>query len=170
MRFSSTVITTSTLFFTFTGGAVCAPAPALLHRYSVNTTVPNPCMPQAVSPRNQEDIFFGFVNSFYITKDYQEAYTHVAGNLINHNPTSVDGIASSFSVVNSLFTSPSVSIQLIHQVFGAPFGWVHYRVDGLNPLPTAFVDVWRMDGSCLAEHWDVIEEQPANTTNPHPLF
>ncbi|KAJ7881086.1 hypothetical protein B0H14DRAFT_3763363 [Mycena olivaceomarginata] len=155
MRFSSTVITASTLFFTFTGGAVCAPAPALLPRYSVNTTVPNPCMPQAVSPRNQEDIFFGFVNSFYITKDYQEAYTHVAGNLINHNPTSVDGIASSFSVVNSLFTSPSVSIQLIHQVFGAPFGWVHYRVDGLNPLPTAFVDVWRMDGRALRSTGDI---------------
>lgn len=77
---------------------------------------------------------------------------------------------SSFDIVEPLFTNPAVEIQVLHQSFVAPIGWVHYRIDGFLPEPTAVVDVYLWGGSCIVEHWDIIQERPVNVTNPHALF
>ena len=103
-------------------------------------------------------------------RNITQAYAHVAANEIQHNPFLPDGAVSTFNFVNALFTNPAITVEVLHQAFAAPIGWVHYRMDGLNPEPTAIVDVFRFDGACVVEHWDVIEERPSNATNPHALF
>ncbi|KAJ7879046.1 hypothetical protein B0H14DRAFT_2320391, partial [Mycena olivaceomarginata] len=133
---------------------------------------PQPCTPQTVSPFRQEEIFYTLVNKLYVARTVSEAYTHFVEDFINHNPATVDGIASSFALVEPLFTNSNtaVKVQILHQAFVAPYGWVHYRIDGFNPEPTAVVDVFRFDGSCVVEHWDIIQERPVNSTSSHPLF
>ncbi len=32
-------------------------------------------------------------------------------------------------------------------------------------LPSAVVDLYRFEGSCIVEHWDVKQERQANDTN-----
>ncbi|KAJ7823188.1 hypothetical protein B0H14DRAFT_2598007 [Mycena olivaceomarginata] len=132
-------------------------------------TTPIPCTPHRASPHQQQEIFYAFVNSIYIKRTISAGFTHVVEDYINHNPDTV-GIAASFLVLDSLLSNPAVKIQLLHQAFAAPYGWVHFRIDGYNPEPTAIVDVFRFNGSFVAEHWDVIQQRPVNATNPHPLF
>jgi predicted SnoaL-like aldol condensation-catalyzing enzyme len=91
-------------------------------------------------------------------------------NFTNHNPSVLDGLAASFDVVKPIFTNPAVEIQILHQAFAEPVGWVHYRIDGFLPEPTAVVDVYLWGGGCIVEHWDIIQERPVNATNSHALF
>jgi len=38
------------------------------------------------------------------------------------------------------------------------------------PEPIALADIYRMDGTCIVEHWDVTQARPANATNPIAMF
>ncbi|KAJ7252979.1 hypothetical protein C8J57DRAFT_1661159 [Mycena rebaudengoi] len=128
------------------------------------------CTPHPASPAQQHEIFEVFAKLWYIERNLTQAFTHVAANQIQHNPFLPDGAVSTFDFVNPLLRNPAVTVEVLHQAFVAPIGWVHYRIDGLNAEPTAIVDVFRFDGACMVEHWDVMEERPINATNPHALF
>ncbi|KAJ7292209.1 hypothetical protein C8J57DRAFT_1589464 [Mycena rebaudengoi] len=102
---------------------------------------------------------------------HPRAFTHIAADYIQHNPFELDGITSSFDCLYPIFSNTSRAVQILHRVFEAPYGWLHYRVDGILQEPTAILDLFRFNGTCaMQEHWDVIQERPVNATNPHPLF
>ncbi|KAJ7148089.1 hypothetical protein C8R43DRAFT_1194857 [Mycena crocata] len=126
-----------------------------------------------VSAYRQRVIFENVVDLLFknaTPENVTEAYTHMAADLIQHNPAVVDGANASYTIVNSILADPAVKVQIINQAFESPVGWVHYRIDGFNAQPTAIVDMFRFNGSCIVEHWDVIQERPANATSQHPLF
>lgn len=56
---------------------------------------------------------------------------------------------------------------------GSTKGWVHYRMD-IAGVPAdqffAVLDLFRMNGTCIEEHWDVAQQRPINATNPLALF
>ncbi|KAJ6592610.1 hypothetical protein B0H19DRAFT_1245463 [Mycena capillaripes] len=104
---------------------------------------PQGCTPHAVGPVRQEEIFNAFVQSLYVARTVDEAYTHFTENFTNHSPDIVDGLVSSYNILEPLFTNSSVKVQVLHQAFVAPFGWVHLRIDGFLPQPTAAVDIYR---------------------------
>ncbi|KAK7039850.1 Snoal-like polyketide cyclase family protein [Favolaschia claudopus] len=140
---------------------------------------PKPCVVHRALPFEQEKIFEVFIKDFLVTKNYTRAYTHIASDMIQHNPLVPDGSHGSFNAVFNFLGAPEVKIQVLHRAFAAPIGWAHYRVDGYTgpgldgaPVtqPMAVVDVFRFNGTCVQEHWDVIQERPEHSLNPHPLF
>ncbi|KAJ7055475.1 hypothetical protein C8F01DRAFT_1319218 [Mycena amicta] len=131
---------------------------------------PVPCKVHRATAAEQKQIFNTFVDELYVKRNVPRAFTHIAADYIQHNPFILDGIPPSLDFLYPLFSNTSVTLQIIHRAFEAPYGWMHYRVDGFLEEPTAIVDVFRFNGTCVQEHWDVIEERPANATNPHPLF
>ncbi|KAJ7456877.1 hypothetical protein FB451DRAFT_1353741 [Mycena latifolia] len=138
-----------------------------------NSSAFTPCTPCPATPWQQQAIFAKFVQDVYhnpTTASIAHAWNHIVADEIQHNPAALDGANASFAIVNSIFADPTHNISVINQAFQAPVGWVHFRIDGLNPEPTAIVDMYRFDGACIVEHWDVIQERPVNSTNPHPLF
>ncbi|KAJ7501253.1 hypothetical protein B0H11DRAFT_1855592, partial [Mycena galericulata] len=131
---------------------------------------PVPCVVHPATAVEQKQIFNTFVEEFYIKRDIPLAFTHIPADYIQHNPLELDGITSSFDFLYPIFSNKSVTVEILHRVFEAPYGWLHYRVDGLLAEPTAILDLFRFNGTCAQEHWDVIQERPVNSTNPHPLF
>ncbi|KAJ7129868.1 hypothetical protein C8R43DRAFT_1208638 [Mycena crocata] len=133
------------------------------------------CTPSAgpVSAARQRVIFENFIDLVYknaTVETVREAWKHIAADEIQHNPAALDGANTSFAIVSVAFTDPTHKIQIINQAFESPVGWVHFRFDGINPEPTAVVDMYRFNEACIVEHWDVIQERPVNATSQHPLF
>ncbi|KAJ7046063.1 hypothetical protein C8F04DRAFT_1063263, partial [Mycena alexandri] len=145
--------------------AFCTPAAP----YPVNTT-PTTCVQHPVSPTKQQEIFESYAELLYLKRTPAPAYVYIATNEIQHNPYVLDGAAASFAIVNSIFANSSNGVEVLHQAFHAPFGWVHWRLDGFYPMPASVVDVYRFEGACIVEHWDTIQQVPADAINPHPLF
>ncbi|KAJ7037271.1 hypothetical protein C8F04DRAFT_999346 [Mycena alexandri] len=138
--------------------------------FGKSTPPPVPCVIHAATAVEQKLIFTTFVEEFYVTRDIPRAFSHIAADYIQHNPVELDGVTSSFDFLDPIFSNTSVTVQILHRVFEAPYGWLHYRVDGLLDEPTAILDLFRFNGTRVQEHWDVIQERPVNAPNPHALF
>jgi predicted SnoaL-like aldol condensation-catalyzing enzyme len=35
---------------------------------------------------------------------------------------------------------------------------------------TSVIDIFRIENGKITEHWDVIQEVPSKSANPHPMF
>ncbi|KAK7039824.1 Snoal-like polyketide cyclase family protein [Favolaschia claudopus] len=136
-------------------------------------TIPKgvPCKVHHASPRTQKAIFEAYVKAMYIEKNIPKAFNNVvAADYIQHNPAGPDGFDAAYVGLSQLLANPELEVQILHLAFEAPYGWVHLRMDGFQPNATAGLDLYRMNGTCFQEHWDVLQERPATALNDHPLF
>ncbi|KAL3424017.1 snoal-like polyketide cyclase family protein [Phlyctema vagabunda] len=130
--------------------------------------LPN-CPPRPITHSDQRAIFADFRRKFYIDKNATSAINdHLAEDYIQHNPNVLSGrqnALDSLGPVLALFNTTIVNFG-----FDANVGWVHYKLE-FGPGPySAVVDVFRFNGSCIQEHWDVAQTRPENATNPLALF
>lgn len=132
------------------------------------------CTPRAVSVWEQQQLWKSFIDKFFIQGNATGAlYTHMTAEYIQHNPFVLSGGQQAVDAFSAP-SNPSDSQQkttLYHiSDVSQNVAWVHSRVDGDNSSISAVVDIFRFNGSCIAEHWDVYMDKPANATNPLALF
>ncbi|KAF4555049.1 Hypothetical protein D9617_3g021180 [Elsinoe fawcettii] len=130
------------------------------------------CPPGRSTPREQLQAFNDFVEAFVVRQEYDAATfnKYIAEDYIQHNPFALSGRQA---VIDFFASVPRFSQNntIINKGFGNGVGYIHYRVDRVNATqPSAVVDIFRYNGSCIQEHWDVIQERPANSINPIALF
>ncbi|SCO78565.1 uncharacterized protein FRV6_02778 [Fusarium oxysporum] len=127
------------------------------------------CPPMAVSAHQQEAIFRDFVQVFYVEGSVNKTAAHFDVNYIQHN-ANVLSSRQAFIDVFSAGGGGNTTTTIVHMALKDNIAWVHYKsVTPGSPL-TAVVDIFRFNGSCIMEHWDALEELPANATNPLALF
>ncbi|KAH7111663.1 hypothetical protein B0J13DRAFT_659824 [Dactylonectria estremocensis] len=95
---------------------------------------------------------------------------HVAEDYIQHNPTSLSGRDESLQSL--AFISPeTVTFNIRHSGIDGEFAWVFSRLELAGQTePTAAADFLRFNGSCIQEHWDVLQQRPTNRTNPLDMW
>ncbi|KAF8856679.1 hypothetical protein BDZ45DRAFT_745150 [Acephala macrosclerotiorum] len=120
------------------------------------------CPSTSVHEPAQKAIFFEFTTNFYLNKDAKGAF------IDHHNPYALSGRDIAITFFTAL--TPSINFTIMHAAFYNSTGWVHFRQDQTGVLPTAGVDILHMNGSCIVEHWDVLQERPANATNPFAIW
>ena len=129
------------------------------------------CPAQPASPSFQRAAFYEMVNEFFnenglATKALDD---FMSPDYIQHNPFILSGRNNSITALTNGFLV-GATFTFLQIVFESPFGMVHYKYQQPNVPPVAFVDIWRFNGTCIEEHWDVIQSLPANATNPLALF
>jgi predicted SnoaL-like aldol condensation-catalyzing enzyme len=134
------------------------------------------CPPRPASPEQQAKIFFQFVDTFVNKNDFVTALSnHVADTYIQHNPAALSGREQTLGFFKNMpkgkTPSRGVKNTIINQGFTNNVGFVHYKMEMPgSPRPKAVVDLFRMDGTCVMEHWDVIQERPDNPKNPLAMW
>ena len=127
------------------------------------------CPPRPAPEAYQREIFDGFINALYIEKNVTGAFdTYIASNLIEHDPFDAQGRAANAAKLSNII--PFVPSTVLRHSFDNNVGLIHVRVDEEGHLPIALADIYRMNGTCIVEHWDVTQETPANATNPIAMF
>jgi predicted SnoaL-like aldol condensation-catalyzing enzyme len=132
------------------------------------SAAPN-CPPKAVTPAEQRAIFDTFVDLFYRKKNIVDAFkNHVALDYIQHNPNFLsgrqvasDGLSKFVPMVNTTLAKVGLSDNV---------GWVFAKQEMAGRPYNAVVDIFRLDGSCVMEHWDVIQSHAPGAKNPLALF
>jgi predicted SnoaL-like aldol condensation-catalyzing enzyme len=139
---------------------------------TVSAATPN-CPARQVSPAEQLTIFKDFVRLFYVTKDIPTAFqSHVAESYIQHNPNFKSGRQVAQDGLSKFL--PSLNITVAKISLSDNTGWVLAKQvakgqEGTGQY-TAVVDMYRMDGSCVVEHWDVVQARPTTASNPLVMF
>jgi predicted SnoaL-like aldol condensation-catalyzing enzyme len=128
------------------------------------------CPGHAVTSFEQLEIFKAFVHDFYVAKDIPKAFqTHVAEKYIQHNPSFQSGRQVAQDGLSKYI--PPLNITVAKISLSNNTGWVFAKQETAGkPGYTAVVDIFRMDGSCVVEHWDVVQARPATPSNPLAMF
>jgi predicted SnoaL-like aldol condensation-catalyzing enzyme len=126
------------------------------------------CPGREVDEKIQEEIFAGFLETLYGEKNVSKAFeTYVDLNIIEHDPDNTqdrDAIVARLSQI-----IPLANLTILVSSFNNKIGLAYIRVDE-DPQPAALADIYRMEGTCIVEHWDVMQFRPENSTNPIAMF
>ncbi|USP82867.1 snoal-like polyketide cyclase family [Curvularia clavata] len=127
------------------------------------------CPPSPVNHDEQMKIFGDFVQVFYTEKNINGTAAHLDVNYIQHNIDVLNG-RQAFVDAFSAAAGGNSTTTIVHMALQNDIAWVHYKSTTPGSPLTAIVDVFRFNGSCIMEHWDVIESLPTNAPNPKALF
>ncbi|KAJ6096558.1 hypothetical protein N7486_007304 [Penicillium sp. IBT 16267x] len=126
------------------------------------------CPGYEASTALQSEIFADFIETLYGERNVSKAFeTYVASDIIEHDP--VDSQDRDAIVARLAALIPYVNSTILFSSFGDNIGLVYLKVED-KPEPIALADIYRMNGTCIVEHWDINQARPANTTNPLAMF
>ncbi|KUL83013.1 hypothetical protein ZTR_09325 [Talaromyces verruculosus] len=116
----------------------------------------------------QRQIFAGFLQTLYVEKNATKAFnTYVDIDLVEHDPFDEQGRDANAAKLSNII--PYANFTVLRSNFNNDIGVIHLRIDEI-PEPAALADIYRMDGTCIVEHWDVLQYRPSNATNPIAMF
>lgn len=120
------------------------------------------------------DIFNQFVEEWVYQRNFSAAAAKfLSPNLIQHNPQIANGSAAEVAAVIPIlanYDGPTFTLVVVDEEKGLAVTLNRYTGRPGTGLPVAAVaDYYRFDGTCMVEHWDVIESLPPNSTNPDPF-
>lgn len=146
-------------------GALTATLPSVLGSEDTSREVIPACPPRPATPEEQEKIFYAFANEFYVQRNIPEAFdNYVWIDYIQHNPSIGQGRDAA---VTALSKNPKVNNTIVHQTFTNNTGFVHHYEFATPPIK--IMDAYRMNGSCIVEHWDVLANLTLAEIDPTPL-
>jgi len=106
---------------------------------------------------------FGDLNSEAVNKYIGDVY-------IQHNPKLTDGRQTLYEATKVWFKGATPSkIDVQRVIAEGDLVFIHLRTKNGGILKST-MDVFRIDNNKIKEHWDVHQEVPKETTNPHPMF
>lgn len=132
-------------------------------------SIASACPPRPASDAEQRYIFDEFVQAFYIDSNVTAAYeNYVWEYYIQHDPAVGQGRDAAIAALIPAVAATKL-LEVVHQGFDNGTGYVHHYNFGTSGSQTKFIDVYRMNGSCIVEHWDVIANLTTAEINPTPL-
>ena len=126
----------------------------------------------AVLTEKNRTIVSRFVELFYVQRDVRRAFeTYVADDYLQHNPNIPDGRAAAIAALEPLFSKPSARFEVKRVLVDGDLAAVHLYGRGSDTeAGSAVVDLFRLKGGKIVEHWDVLQPMPAKAANAHPMF
>jgi predicted SnoaL-like aldol condensation-catalyzing enzyme len=116
-------------------------------------------------------VITGFARLFYLERDVRRAFeTFVAPGYIQHNPGIADGRDAAIAALTPMFSDPDFHADLKRVLADGDYGVIHLRGYRGDQRGGAVVDLYRVDGGRIVEHWDVIQPIPETARNDHPLL
>ncbi|KAI5237584.1 hypothetical protein E4T42_09174 [Aureobasidium subglaciale] len=120
-----------------------------------------------------------FAYEFYTAKDVSGAFnTFVAEDYIQHNAGILSGREAAINALGPLFGSAVNTFDVKRLTVGQDTDnntMVIIHLEALNTssnqtMKTDVVDMYRVVGTCIVEHWDVLQAEESNPENPLAYF
>jgi predicted SnoaL-like aldol condensation-catalyzing enzyme len=124
------------------------------------------------SEEKNKSIVLEAFETLFNKRDYGKALNFWSSKYVQHSAHIPPGRDGLFALVKAVPTTMRYENQLT--VANGDFVMLHGRFSGLGPgVPSwVVVDIVRMEGGLLAEHWDVIQDEAthAQSKSGNPMF
>lgn len=110
---------------------------------------------------------------FYGERKVREAFMEwVKPDYIQHNPLAADGRDAAIAALEPFVASrPGLRYDVKRIIAEGDLVAVHNHAKFTpEDRGLAVVDIFRVEGCKIAEHWDVAQPVPEKSANPHPMF
>ena len=112
-----------------------------------------------------------FVETVLIQGQFDKIGDYYHNDIIQHNPyidNTIDGLKS--GIANLQKQGITLQIEKIHYVIGEGNFVLTVSEGKFAGKPTAFFDLFRVENGKVAEHWDVLQEIPAQMAHQNGMF
>lgn len=137
---------------------------------SAQAAAPTPKGECELTPR---EVVEQFIDLFYRQKKVREAFeTWVHPDYIQHKPTLPDGREPVIAFLEKLLERFPGRTFTVHRIIASEdLVAVHYHSQaGPEDLGFAVVDIFRVEGCRMVEHWDVVQRVPETSENDNSMF
>ena len=120
-----------------------------------------------------KEVVTKFMTKFYVDKQVREAFeTWVEPGYIQHNPMAQTGRDAAIAFLEPFFKShPDISYSIKRIIADGNLVAVHsHGVFTPGERGLAIVDILRVDGCKIVEHWDVVQPVPEKSANANGMF
>ncbi len=122
--------------------------------------------------RRNRDVVLDFYEAGVNRRDYAAAFRHLAERYIQHDPEVADGrqgLREFFDLMQRQY--PKFRVQIKRVFVEGDMVAVHVRsFDGPTRNGEAGVDIFRLEGGKIVEHWDVIQPIPDSLPHSNTMF
>jgi predicted SnoaL-like aldol condensation-catalyzing enzyme len=131
--------------------------------------IDGPPLPEpTLSPEANKAIVLRAMKELFEDRDVTALDRYWKESYVQHHhsiESGVDSVRSAFSRLQGISWTPHRAVAEGDLVM------VHSRVLGWGPAPMVNVDIFRLEGGRIAEHWDVIQEEvpPERTSSGNPM-
>lgn len=96
----------------------------------------------------------------------------LADGYIQHNPRVPTGKAPFVSFFTGFFKeNPKASSRIVRSAVDGDLVYLHvHSTTGASDLGRAIVDIFRVEGGKIVEHWDVVQPVPDQAANQNTMF
>jgi predicted SnoaL-like aldol condensation-catalyzing enzyme len=111
-----------------------------------------------------------FYQQLFGDKDLTAIDKYIGDVYIQHNPGLKDGKEELKNAAAVWFKgAPKEKIDIRHIGSDGKFVYIHTRA-ARGTKTVSVLDIFRLENGKITEHWDIIQEVPQKTDNPHPMF
>src|SRR5258707_15481164 len=119
--------------------------------------------------KSKKEIVLEILKRSFIERDPTVVEQYFGKHYRQHNPLIPDGpsaIAAMIPTLTDLTYEPGMAVA------DGDLVMVHGRYTGWGPKPMVAVDIFRVEGGKVVEHWDVMQEEipAASTTSGNAMF
>ncbi|MCQ2028954.1 nuclear transport factor 2 family protein [Stutzerimonas zhaodongensis] len=113
-----------------------------------------------------------FYDQFFNQHQVEQAGRVVAEHYKQHNPEVPDGKAPFVGFFAEFFDQhPESQARIVRSAADGDLVYLHvHSTSGPADLGQAVVDIFRVHNGMIVEHWDVIQDLPANAANDNSMF
>lgn len=129
----------------------------------------------ALSPQEQanKDVVLAFYEAAINRKDVEAAVAFIGPKYIQHNPRSPDGVEGLKGFINGYLkrANPALKATVRRVVVQDDLVVLHVQSVAQPGGPeTAIVDIFRVEGGKIVEHWDVMQPVPDQMAHGNTMF
>jgi len=95
---------------------------------------------------------------------------HVADEYIQHNPAAGNGREDAIALIEGLSAAPGFDPAVKRMIAEGDLVAVHMHVQFAAQPGLAVMDMFRLQGGKIVEHWDVIQDVPAQSASGNSMF
>ena len=145
---------------------------ALLSALSTTTFAASPSTRDLAAEDANRTLVVEFYDQFFNKHQVEEAARVVADDYTQHNPDVPDGKAPFVGYFSGFFKeNPQSRARIVRSATDGDLVYLHvHSTNGSEDRGQAVVDIFRVDGGVIVEHWDVIQDVPAESANDNTMF
>ena len=120
-----------------------------------------------------KEVVTRFMTRFYVDKKVREAFeTWVDPGYVQHNPMAATGRDAAISFLEPFFAQhPDIHYSIARVIADGNLVAVHsHGKFAADDRGVAVVDILRVEGCKVMEHWDVVQPVPEKSVNSNGMF
>lgn len=121
--------------------------------------------------QHNKEVVLNFYQEMFGDKDLNAVDRYIDASYIQHNPKVADGAAAFKQAAAGWFQgAEKTKIDVQHIAAEGDLVFMHIKNKNKDGSLKSTMDIFRLKDGKIVEHWDVHENVPSVSANPHPMF